>query len=331
MPHLIDQYNRSINYLRISVTDRCDLRCVYCMKEKMEFLPKKEILTLEEIERLCDNFIEMGVKKIRLTGGEPLVRRDVIKLIKRLNSKKNTTILKEITLTTNGTLLEKYAYDLKKGGVDRINVSLDTINHKKYKKITRFGNLDKVILGIKEAKKNNIEIKINTVVLKNFNENELEELIHWTNKFEIDITFIEVMPMADTDTNRYLQFSPLNKIYDKLNKNFNFIKTNKKTGGPATYYTSPKLSNKVGFITPLTNNFCSDCNRVRISSTGKLYMCLGQNDYVDFRKILRKDYSNDFIKEKIMYALKIKPQKHDFLIEENTRPYMTRHMNVTGG
>ena len=167
---LIDQYSRNINYLRISVTDRCDLRCVYCMKEKMEFLPKKEILTLEEIERMCDNFIEMGVKKIRLTGGEPLVRRDIIKLIKRLNSKKNITNLKEITLTTNGSLLEKYAYDLKKGGVDRINVSLDTINHIKYKKITRFGNLDKVILGIKEAKKNNITVKINTVVLKNFNE-----------------------------------------------------------------------------------------------------------------------------------------------------------------
>ncbi|MDC0057084.1 GTP 3',8-cyclase MoaA [Alphaproteobacteria bacterium] len=328
---LIDQYNRKINYLRISVTDRCDLRCVYCMKEKMEFLPKKEILTLEEIERLCDNFIEMGVKKIRLTGGEPLVRKDIIKLIKRLNLKKNTTNLKEITLTTNGTLLEKYAYDLKKAGIDRINVSLDTINHNKYKKITRFGNLDKVILGINEAKKNNIKIKINTVVLKNFNEDELEKLISWTDKLEIDITFIEIMPMADTDNNRYLQFSPLNKIYDKLNKNYNFIKTNKNTGGPATYYLSKKLSNKVGFITPLTNNFCSNCNRVRISSTGKIYMCLGQNDYVDFREILRKDYSNDFIKEKILYALRIKPQKHDFLIEENSKPYITRHMNVTGG
>ena len=175
---LTDQYNRKVNYLRISVTDRCDLRCVYCMKEKMTFLPKKEILTLEEIERLCDNFIELGVKKIRLTGGEPLVRRDVIKLINKLNSKKNTTILKEITLTTNGTLLEKYARDLKKGGVNRINVSLDTINHNKYKEITKFGNLDKVILGIKEAKKNNIAIKINTVVLKNFNEDELVDLIY---------------------------------------------------------------------------------------------------------------------------------------------------------
>ena len=328
---LTDQYNRKVNYLRVSITDRCDLRCVYCMQEKMTFLPKKEILTLEEIERLCDNFIELGVKKIRLTGGEPLVRRDVIKLINKLNSKKNKTNLKEITLTTNGTLLEKYARDLKKGGVNRINVSLDTINHDKYKEITKFGNLDKVISGIEEAKKNNIAIKINTVVLKNFNEDELVELIYWTNKLDIDITFIEVMPMADTDTDRFFQFSPLNKIYDKLDINFNFIKTNKNTGGPATYYTSQKLSNKVGFITPLTNNFCANCNRIRISSTGKLYMCLGQNDYVDFREILRKDYSDDYIKEKIMYALRIKPQKHDFLIEENTKPYITRHMNVTGG
>ena len=223
MMSLIDQYSRNINYLRISVTDRCDLRCVYCMKERMEFIPKKEILTLEEFERLCDNFIELGVKKIRLTGGEPLVRRDVIKLIKRLNSKKNKTNLQEITLTTNGTLLEKYAFDLKAAGVDRINVSLDTINQKKYKEITRFGDLNKVILGIKEAKKNNIAIKINTVVLKNFNEGELVKLVYWTNKIGADITFIEVMPMAETDTKRYLQFSPLNNIYDKLDKNFSFI------------------------------------------------------------------------------------------------------------
>ena len=328
---LVDQFLRKVNYLRVSVTDRCDLRCVYCMNEKMQFLPKNEILTLEEIERLCENFISLGVNKIRLTGGEPLVRRDVIKLINKLNLKKNKTNLKEITLTTNGTLLEKFAQDLKKGGINRINISLDTINHEKYKKITRFGNLDKVILGIKEAKKNNIAIKINTVVLKNFNDDELVKLIYWTNNLNIDITFIEVMPMADTDTDRYLQFSPLNKIYDKLNINFNFIKSKKNTGGPATYYTSKKLSNKVGFITPLTNNFCASCNRVRVSSTGKLYMCLGQNDYVDFREILRKDYSDDHIKEKIMFALRIKPQKHDFLIEENKKPYITRHMNITGG
>ena len=328
---LIDQFNRKINYLRISVTDRCDLRCVYCMKEKMTFLPKNEILTLEEIERLCDNFIDMGVKKIRLTGGEPLVRKDIIKLIKNLNLKKRSTNLNEITLTTNGTLLERYAKELKENGVDRINVSIDTINSKKYNEITRFGNLEKVIAGIKEAIKYDIKIKINTVAIKNFNENELEELIIWADKNKIDITFIEVMPMEETDQSRHLQFAPLDKIYQKLDEKFKFYKIDQDTGGPAVYYSSSKISNKVGFITPITNNFCANCNRVRITSTGKLFMCLGQNDYVDFREILRKDYSNEYIKEKISYAMKIKPKRHDFLIDEKTKPYMQRHMNVTGG
>ena len=328
---LIDQFSREVNYLRISVTDRCDLRCLYCMKEKMTFLPKKEILTFEEMERLCDNFIEMGVKKIRITGGEPLVRKDIVKFIKKLNFKKNNSNLEEITLTTNGSLLEKYAKTLKENGIDRINVSLDTINAKKYSEITRFGKLEKVIKGIKEAKKNNIAIKINTVAIKNFNEDEFEKLIYWANQFGIDISFIEVMPMEETDISRHLQFTPLDDIYKNLYKKFNLIKIDKNTGGPSIYYSSKKLSINIGFITPLSNNFCASCNRVRITSTGKLFMCLGQNDYVDFREILRKDYSDDFIKEKINYALKIKPKKHDFLIEKNTRPYMERHMNVTGG
>ena len=328
---LIDQFSRPINYLRVSVTDRCDLRCVYCMKEKMTFLPRNEILTLEEIERLCDNFIEMGVKKIRLTGGEPLVRKGIIELIKKLNLKKNNTNLKEITLTTNGTLLEKYAKDLKINGINRINVSLDTIDSKKYNTITRFGNLDKVIAGIKAAKENNISIKINTVAIKNFNEDEIEKLIKWADDLLIDITFIEVMPMEETDTSRHLQFVPLNEVFNDLNNKFNFNKIDKNTGGPATYYSSKLLSINVGFITPLTNNFCSSCNRVRISSTGKLFMCLGQNDYIDFREILRSNCSDDIIKEKIELGLRTKPLKHDFLVEENSIPYMKRHMNVTGG
>ena len=328
---LIDQFSRHINYLRISVTDRCDLRCVYCMKEKMTFLPKSEILTLEEIERLCDNFIDMGVKKIRLTGGEPLVRGDIIKLIKKLKIKKKFTGLEEITLTTNGTLLEKYAKDLKENGINRINVSLDTINETKYNEVTRFGDLKKVISGINTAIENNIKVKINTVAMKNFNENELNELIIWASKLKIDITFIEVMPMEETDIGRHMQFAPLDKIFQDLNKKFDFKKTNHNTGGPAVYYESNFTNNKIGFITPLTNNFCASCNRIRITSTGKLFMCLGQNEYVDFRDILRKDYSDDFIKEKILYALRIKPKSHDFLIEEKTKPYMQRHMNVTGG
>ena len=273
----------------------------------------------------------MGVKKIRLTGGEPLVRKDIIKLIKRLNKKKDSTNLNEITITTNGTLLEKYAKDLKENGIDRINVSLDTINKDKFSKITRFGKLEKVISGIKEAKKNDIKIKINTVALKDFNDDELEKLIIWANDLEIDITFIEVMPMEETDSIRYNQFAPLDKIFIKLNKKFDFEKINQNTGGPAMYYKSKKISNKVGFITPLTNNFCANCNRVRISSTGKLYMCLGQNEFVDFRLLLRNDYSNEYIKDKINYALKIKPKKHDFLIEKDSKSYMQRHMNVTGG
>ena len=328
---LVDQFNRKVNYLRISITDRCDLRCVYCMKEKMTFLPKKEILTIEEIERLCDNFIEMGVKKIRLTGGEPLVRKGIIDLIKKLNMKKDKTNLNEIALTTNGTLLQKFAKDLKQNGINRINVSLDTINEKKYNEITRFGNLNKVFDGIKEAISQGIKIKINTVVIKNFNENELSEILIWANKLNIDVTFIEVMPMEETDTNRYMQYAPLDKIYNNLNKQFSFKKIAQNTGGPAIYYTGQNISIKVGFITPITNNFCESCNRVRITSTGKLYMCLGQNDHIDFKEILRNDFSNDYIKEKIEYALKIKPKKHDFLIDKNIKPYMQRHMNVTGG
>ena len=328
---LIDQYLRKVNYLRVSVTDRCDLRCVYCMKEKMQFLPRKDILTLEEIERLCDNFIDLGVEKIRLTGGEPLVRSDIIKLIEKLNYKKNITNLKEITLTTNGTLLKKYAGELKNNGVDRINVSLDTINAEKYNKITRFGNIEKVFDGINEALDKGIKIKINTVVIKDFNEDEIEELINWTDSKNIDLTFIEVMPMEETDISREYQFTSLTEIFNKLNHKYQFKQSNYKTGGPARFYVSDILKTKIGFISPLTNNFCASCNRVRISSTGKLFMCLGQNDYVDFMEIMRKEYSDNFIKEKIKFALNIKPKNHDFMVGTKINKYMKRHMNVTGG
>ena len=228
---LLDQFNREINYLRISVTDRCDLRCVYCMKEKMTFLPKKEILTLEEIERLCDNFIELGVRKIRLTGGEPLVRKNIIKLINKLNLKLDNTNLKEITLTTNGSLLSNFAKQLKENGIKRINISLDTLIEQKYKKITKFGSLKKVLNGIDKAQKNNIKIKINTVAIKDFNEDEFINLIEWSNKKNIDLTFIEVMPMQETDLDRHLQFVPLDKVFEKLNKKYNFYKIDKNTGG----------------------------------------------------------------------------------------------------
>jgi len=328
---LVDQFLRKINYLRVSVTDRCDLRCVYCMKEKMNFLPKNEVLSLEEIERLCDNFIELGVEKIRLTGGEPLVRKNIIYLIENLNKKKSYTNLKEITLTTNGSLLKKFAKDLKKNGVNRINISLDTIDKEKYKQITRFGNLDNVLEGVDEAIKHNIKIKINTVVFKNFNEYDMNDLINWANQKLLDLTFIEVMPMSDTDIPRYMQFVSLDKIFKELNNLYNFDKSNYQTSGPSNYYTSEKLNIKIGFITPLSNNFCATCNRVRISSTGKLYMCLGQNEFVDFREILRTDRGDDFIKEKIRFALSVKPKRHDFIINSEVKPYINRHMNETGG
>ena len=328
---LVDQFLRKINYLRVSVTDRCDLRCVYCMKEKMNFLPKNEILSLEEIERLCDNFIELGVEKIRLTGGEPLVRKNLMSLIQNLNKKKSFSNLKEITLTTNGSLLKNFAKDLKNNGVNRINVSLDTILKDKYKEITRFGNLDNVLEGIEEAIKNNIKVKINTVVFKNFNEHHTKNLISWANEKLLDLTFIEVMPMSDTDMPRHMQFVSLDKIFKDLDKTYNFIKSNYKTGGPSNYYTTDKLKIKIGFITPLSNNFCATCNRVRISSTGKMYMCLGQNDFVDFREILRSDRGDEYIKDRIRFALSVKPKRHDFIINSEVKPYISRHMNETGG
>ena len=328
---LVDSFERKITYLRVSVTDRCDLRCQYCMNKKMTFLPKKQLLTLEEIERLCDSFIELGINKIRLTGGEPLVRKNIMHLINQLGSKIGDSKFKELTLTTNGTLLSEYAKTLKEAGIDRINVSLDTLNPDKYKKITRYGDISKVLQGIKIAQKFNIKIKINVVAIKNFNEDEYIKIINWCSDNNMDVSFIEIMPMNETESPRYLQFLPLNEVFDKLNKVFNLFKIKKNTGGPSQYYNSTKLLNNIGFITPLTNNFCANCNRVRITSTGRLYMCLGQNDYIDFKDILRKDYSNDYIKEKITLALKLKPEKHDFVIEKNIKPYMSRFMNVTGG
>ena len=328
---LVDQFLRKINYLRVSVTDRCDLRCVYCMKEKMNFLPKNEVLSLEEIERLCDNFIDLGVEKIRLTGGEPLVRKDIIHLIHNLNKKKSYSNLKEITLTTNGSLLKKFAKDLKKNGVNRINVSLDTILEDKFREITRFGNLERTLDGIEEAINNDIKVKINTVVFKNFNEDQTKNLINWANSKLLDLTFIEVMPMSDTDMPRHMQFVSLDKVFKELNNTFDFEQSDYKTSGPSNYYVSQKLDIKVGFITPLSNNFCATCNRVRISSTGKMYMCLGQNDFVDFREILRSDRGDNYIKEKIRFALSVKPKRHDFIINSETKPYINRHMNETGG
>ena len=328
---LIDTFNRKINYLRISVTDRCDLRCVYCMQEDMKFLPKSEILSLEQIERLSDIFISRGIEKIRLTGGEPLVRRNIIHLINNLGSKIGKSNLKELTITTNGTLLDKYAESIAKAGVKRINVSLDTLDPIKYQKITRLGNIEKVYDGIYTAMKNKIKIKMNVVALKNFNENELEDILMWCAKRNIDVTFIEVMPMGETDGNRYNQYFPLSDFRKRIKEKFSLKSSNYKTGGPARYEIFEKYNIKVGYITPLSQNFCEGCNRMRITATGRLYMCLGQEQYIDFKKIIKKDYSNKKILELIDKSLKEKPKGHNFIIKENSKPYINRFMNTTGG
>ena len=329
IPMLVDIFNRKINYIRISVTDRCDLRCNYCMKEKMEFLPKSEILTLEQIERLSEIFISQGVEKIRLTGGEPLVRKNIMELINNLGKKIKKSNLKELTLTTNGTQLERYAQGLKNAGVKRINISLDTLKKDKYHQITRGGDIDKVLKGINEALNCKLKVKLNVVALKNFNENELIDIVNWSSQKDMDITFIEVMPMGETDQHRSEQFLPLNLVEEKLKSELKLVETNYKSGGPARYYINGNT--KIGFITPLTQNFCENCNRMRITCTGKLYMCLGQEKFIDFKKLLTEDHSNEAILNKIYESLKFKPKGHDFLINKEVKPYMKRFMNTTGG
>ena len=279
LPKLIDPFARAITYLRVSVTDRCDFRCVYCMSENMNFLPKVDLLTLEELDRVCTAFISQGVRKLRITGGEPLVRRDIMDFFTSISRHLKSGILDELTLTTNGSQLHRYANQLAKIGIKRINISLDTLDPEKFAKITRWGRLTQVLDGIDAAINAGIRVKINVVALKDFNENELDNLVKWCAQKDMDLTFIEVMPMAETDTSRHLQFAPLDEVFNNLTNKFNFNKIDKNTGGPAVYYVSKLLSINVGFITPLTNNFCSSCNRIRISSTGKLFMCLGQNDY----------------------------------------------------
>jgi len=328
---LKDIFNRNINYLRISITDRCDLRCKYCMKERMQFLPKNEVLSFEEIERLVEIFLSQGIKKLRITGGEPLVRKGVDKLIQNIGKKLGTYNFEELTLTTNGTLLEKYAKSLKDSGINRINVSLDTLDPKKYTELTRLGKIEKVFRGIEACLKNNIKIKINVVAIKDFNENEFDKMILWCGQKGIDITFIEVMPMGETDQYRFDQYLPLNQIREKLRNKFSLIKTDHKTGGPAKYDFFEKYKINVGFITPLTQNFCADCNRLRITCTGRLYMCLGQEKFIDFKKYLKEDYSNQKILDLIHKSIKDKPKSHDFIINNDVKPYLSRFMNTTGG
>ena len=329
---MIDPFGREVTYLRVSVTDRCDFRCVYCMSENMVFLPKADVLSLEELDRLCTAFVRKGVSKLRLTGGEPLVRRNIISLFRSLSRHLQTGDLKELTLTTNGSQLPKYAAELVDLGVKRINVSLDSLDADKFRHITRWGDLDKVKEGLAAAKKAGLAIKINTVALSNFNEDEIETIIRWCGDEGFDMTLIETMPLGDIGGDRVEQYLPLSDVRKKLEETFTLTDIPYKTGGPARYVEVKETGRMLGFITPLTHNFCEGCNRVRLTCTGTLYMCLGQDDAADLRAPLRASEADDLLDAAIVEAITRKPKGHDFVIDrENSGPALERHMNVTGG
>jgi cyclic pyranopterin phosphate synthase len=331
-PAMIDPFGRPITYLRVSVTDRCDLRCVYCMAEDMTFLPKAELLTLEELDRLCGAFIGLGVRKLRLTGGEPLVRRDVMTLVRSLGARLGQG-LDELTLTTNGTLLTRYADDLAKAGIRRINVSLDTLDPKKFEAITRWGKIEKTLDGIFAAKAAGLAIKINAVALKGVNEDELDAMLAWCGEHQFDLCLIETMPMGDIGEDRLDQYLPLSLVRARLKERWTLAETDYSTGGPARYVTVRETGRRLGFITPMTHNFCESCNRVRLTCTGMLYMCLGQDDSADLRRSLRAPGATDAdIAQAIREAITRKPRGHDFVIDRRrNRPAVARHMSVTGG
>ena len=328
---LIDPFKRKISYVRVSVTDRCDFRCTYCMSEDMDFLPKKDVLSLEELDRLCNTFIDLGVKKLRITGGEPLVRKNIMQLFSNLGKKLGQG-LEELTLTTNGSQLDRYAKDLFENGVRRINVSLDSLEKNKFKKITRIGDLDKVINGIMVAKKAGLKIKINAVALKEINDNEILNLVNWCGENKFSLTFIEVMPMGEIGEKRSDQYMPLTEVKSLIQTKYSLTEDSLRTGGPARYVHCHETDQKIGFITPHTHNFCELCNRVRITCTGVMYMCLGQQDKADLKTPLRKSENDQLLKDVIYEAISRKPKGHDFVIErKQDEKFVPRHMNVTGG
>jgi len=329
--NLIDPYGRTVSYLRISVTDRCDFRCVYCMSEDMTFLPKKDLLSLEELETVCRTFMSLGVKKIRLTGGEPLVRKGIMQLINNLGSEVGRN-LDELTITTNGSQLSKMAENLYLAGVRRLNISLDTLDENKFTAITRWGKLNQVLEGLKEAKRVGLKIKINAVALKGVNDEELEDMIVWCGNQGFDMTIIEVMPMGDIGGERRLdQYLPLSQVRQNLSKRFTLVDIPERTSGPARYVKIIETGGKLGFITPLTHNFCESCNRVRLTCTGELFMCLGQEDNADLRSALRNGGEEALIKA-IEESILRKPKGHDFIIDRKLgSKSVSRHMNVTGG
>lgn len=329
---VIDPFGRAISYVRVSVTDRCDFRCVYCMAEDMAFLPKKDLLTLEELDRLCTAFVDLGVRKIRLTGGEPLVRRNILWLIGQLGRHVASGALDELTLTTNGSQLERYAEDLVRCGVRRINVSLDSLVRERFEAITRWGKFEKVMAGIEAAKRAGLKVKINMVALKGVNEDELDRMIAWCGAEGFDLTLIETMPMGEIDGDRTAQYLPLSVVRARLAERWTLTDIPLRTGGPARYVEVGETGGRLGFITPLTHNFCESCNRVRVTCTGTLYMCLGQEDAADLRAPLRASESDEPLREAIREGISRKPKGHDFVIDRrHNRPAVGRHMSVTGG
>ena len=329
---LIDPFGRTVDYIRVSVTDRCDFRCVYCMAEHMTFLPKAELLSLEELEQVCRNFMALGTRKIRLTGGEPLVRRNIMHLIRNLGSEVKAGNLDELTITTNGSQLHKMADELVDAGVKRLNISIDTLDPDRFREITRWGDLDNVLEGLEAAKRAGLAIKLNAVALKGVNEFDLGNMVAWAGDQGFDMTIIEVMPMGDIgNENRVDQYLPLSQVRAELSKRFTLTDNNFQTPGPARYVTVEETGCRLGFITPLTHNFCESCNRVRVTCTGQLYMCLGQDDNADLAKALRND-GEDGLRDAIIEAIGRKPKGHDFVISRRApNAAVARHMNVTGG
>ena len=330
-PPLVDPFRRAITYLRVSVTDRCDFRCFYCMSEDMTFLPKRDLLTLEELDRVCSVFIERGVRKLRLTGGEPLVRRNIMTLFAGLSRHLASGALDELTLTTNGSQLARFAGELAAHGVRRINVSLDTLDPEKFRRITRWGDFGKVMEGIDAAQAAGLRVKINAVALKDLNEDEIPRLLEWAHGRGMDMTLIEVMPLGEVETQRVDQFLPLSLVRARLAERYTLEDLDERSGGPARYVRVKETGGKLGFITPLTHNFCESCNRVRLTCTGRLYMCLGQEDAADLRTPLRLSEANETLEQAIEEAISRKPKGHDFIIDRRNRPAVSRHMSVTGG
>ena len=329
---LVDPFGRAITYVRVSVTDRCDFRCAYCMSEDMNFLPKRDLLSLEELDRLCTAFVRLGTRKLRITGGEPLVRRDIMKLFRSLSRHLGSGALDEITVTTNGSQLARFADELADCGVKRINVSLDTLDAAKFKTITRWGEFDRVMAGLDAADRAGLKVRINAVALKGFNDGEAAGMMEWAHGRGYDLAWIEVMPLGAVENERFDQYMPLTELRASLERRFTLTSSLYASGGPARYFDVAETGGRLGFITPLTHNFCESCNRVRVTCTGTLYMCLGQEDAADLREPLRRSEADDLLASTIRDAISRKPKGHDFLIERaGSHASVGRHMSVTGG